>query len=137
MGEYRLVDGMEQVSEALANNPVKVFLPGVGHRMVTTTNGKTIDAGGKDVTDKLLPPKPEEKKEVIDDGNRSDPVNMRFEEDPITLSGNTAVESFKNLRDLFLQKSDTDKDTLASLDSIENMIKMTIANYEARKNQQI
>jgi len=135
---------LEELAKSLSNTPTKVFIPEVGHRVVTkTSEGKVLDSGGKDITSSFSPPLEELKKEFVEDSQRKDAAEIAESESvsPIRAvnlglySTATTLKSFRDLKQTLLDDINTDPATMKNLENIEQYLTQLQQQYFTRKEE--
>ena len=131
----------DELAQTVANlnmTPTKVFVPEVGHRMVTKSlDGKILDTGNNDFTDKFKIPEPKAPKEVKKGDPRSDRLseiaNNMPEINSVLLKGTQTLKSFQEMKQSILNDIDTDQESVNALDSIEKALQHFIISYSEKK----
>lgn len=139
------MDNMDQLTKAVAifgPNPIKTWVPNVGHRLVTKTeDGRILDTGGNDFTSSFSSPSVEVEKEPHEDNQRKDvgelasngaANSIRSTNLGLFRAMNT-VKSFQELKRTLLDDVNTDPDTIQNLENIEQYLNQIQENYISRK----
>lgn len=136
------IDELIKTVASLSSTPNKIFVPQVGHRMVTkTSEGRILDSGGNDFTSSLSSPSVEIEKEPHEDGQRQDmgelasngaANSIRSANLGLFRAMNT-VKSFQELKRTLLEDINTDPETIQNLENIEQYLNQIQENYLTKK----
>ena len=117
----------------------KLFIPGVGHRVVNLSNGRIHDLSGMDFTDKLKPPEKAKQpvQTVVDDGHRTGVAKLAesgiFKTNSVLLHGRETLAAFEKLKTFLLDDLETDTETIEMLTAIGTFLTDTISRYTEKK----
>lgn len=123
----------------LSTTPTKIFIPEIGHRMVTkNSEGKILDSGNNDLTDKFKIPEPKAPEEVKEDGSRVDAMQIAQnmpEINGVLLKGANTLKSFQEMKQSILNDVDTDQDSINVLNQIEKVLQQFMIDYTQKKEK--
>lgn len=138
---------LDKLIEAMDSKPVKVFIPKVGHRIVTKQNGRITDQGGNDFTNQFNNPVSEKETRLSDrpfyeDHPHVENIGENIQEShnrivrDINLgihNSNNTIKSLQELKQILLNDSDLDENTMQTLDQIEEYISNIRSKYINKK----